>query len=367
LPVRANHAWVFAALVLAGCGSSGDWTTATSAPDPVGSSPPAASSTPVSSASPVVPTPTRTPRTPDPSVPASSADQPPFPIVLLHGMAGFGQLNGPVPITYFNGVVAYLASIGETDVFVTVAAPYDTSEVRAAQIAPQIEAILAQTGKSKVNLVGHSQGGMDARILASPNGLAMGDHIASVTTIATPHGGTPVADLVVAAAKGTSDAAFDAVTTAFLGLLQATVYDVQTTPALLAQMQEMSTGYMTSTFNLKYIDDPQVPYSSYAGRTNLESGAADCADAVYADDSTSLDSAQAILLPTAQYVQGVTDVTNDGLVPAASARWGTFLQCIPADHMNQVGWFESGTDPLSGYNHLTFFQNVVARIRAAGF
>jgi triacylglycerol esterase/lipase EstA (alpha/beta hydrolase family) len=28
--------------------------------------------------------------------------------------------------------------------------------------------------------------------------------------------------------------------------------------------------------------------------------------------------------------------TNDGLVPVASTRWGTFLGCIPADHLDEI-------------------------------
>src|SRR5688500_1034793 len=51
----------------------------------------------------------------------------PYPVVLLHGMSGFGTLEvGPVAITYFNGVVEDLTKSGES-VFVTLAPPYDTS------------------------------------------------------------------------------------------------------------------------------------------------------------------------------------------------------------------------------------------------
>src|SRR5579883_1313367 len=53
---------------------------------------------------------------------------PPYPIVLMHGMGGFDKLTGPVPLAYFNDVIADLAASGETDVYVTVAPPYDTSE-----------------------------------------------------------------------------------------------------------------------------------------------------------------------------------------------------------------------------------------------
>ncbi|HEX8795524.1 MAG TPA: alpha/beta fold hydrolase [Polyangiaceae bacterium] len=293
---------------------------------------------------------------------------PPYPIVLMHGMGGFDKLTGPVPLTYFNDVIADLAASGETDVYVTVAPPYDTSEDRAQAVLPQIQQILDDTGKDKVNLVGHSQGGMDARLVASPAGLAFGRRIASVTTVATPHQGSLVADAVLGTLQGVDPSAIDQVTTAALSLLEKTAYDVQNDPQLRAQLTELSHQYMTTVFNPKYVDDPDVAYSSYGGRTNLETGQTDCASAVYADDPSRVDVAQPEVQPLAQFLQGTTDVTNDGLVTVESARWGTFLQCVPADHLKEVGQIaQNGADPTSGFDHLAFFRQLVARIRAAGY
>lgn len=303
-----------------------------------------------------------------PSDPGDRAGGAPYPIVLMHGMAGFDQLQGPVGLAYFNGVIDDLAAHGEHLVFVTAAPPYDTSEDRAAAVAAQLQQILVQTGKAHVNLVGHSQGGMDARVIASPNGLAMGGAVASVTTIATPHHGSRVADAALGLLQGVPPTAIDQVTTAFLQLLQKTAYDVQSDPHLRAQMTELSELYMEDTFNPHYVDDPRVAYASYGGRTNYEDGQPDCAAAFYADDPTKLDAAQAELSVTAQFLQGTTMTTNDGLVTVASSRWGTFMQCVPADHLAEVGQIaQSGPDPMSGFDHLAFFRDVVARIRSAGF
>ncbi len=293
---------------------------------------------------------------------------PPYPIVLMHGMGGFDKLTGPVPITYFNDVVADLAASGEADVYVTVAPPYDSSEDRAQAVLPQIQKILDDTGKHKVNLVGHSQGGMDARLVASPAGLAFGEHVASVTTVATPHQGSLVADAVLGTLQGVPPSVIDQVTAAALSLLEKTAYDVENDPQLRAQLTELSQQYMTTVFNPKYVDDPRVRYSSYGGRTNLETGQADCANAVYPDDPARVDVAQPEVQPLAQFLQGTTGVTNDGLVTVESARWGTFLQCVPADHLKEVGQIaQNGADPTSGFDHLEFFRQLVARIRAAGY
>ncbi len=293
---------------------------------------------------------------------------PPYPIGLMHGMGGFDKLTGPVPVTYFNDVIADLAASGETRVYVTVAPPYDTSEDRAQAIMPQIQKILDDTGADKVDLVGHSQGGMDARLVASPAGLGFGSHVASVTTVATPHQGSLVADAVLGTLQGVPPSVIDQVTTAALSLLEKTAYDVQNDPHLRAQMTELSQQYMTTVFNPKYVDDPHVAYSSYGGRTNLQTGQADCGSAVYPDDPARVDAAQPEVQLLSQFLQGTTDVTNDGLVTVDSARWGTFLQCVPADHLKEVGQIaQNGADPMSGFDHLVFFRQIVARIRAAGY
>jgi len=283
-------------------------------------------------------------------------------------MGGFNQLeNLPVTVSYFNGVQADLEAQGEKQVFVTIAPPFDTSEDRATALKPQILAILAKTGAAKVNLIAHSQGGLDARVLASPGGLGMGDVIASITTIATPHRGTPAADLALGLVSGVPDATVSLVTDAFLQLLEDGVYSAEQSPKLYAQANEMTTVYMASTFNPKYVDAPGVVYASYAGRTDLESGTGICDGGEYPNAPSSLDIPQAALGATADYIQA-DGFDNDGLVPVESAKWGTFMQCVPADHLKEVGMlFQNGADPVSGFDHLSFFRLVVARLRAEGF
>ena len=86
-----------------------------------------------------------------------------------------------------------------------------------------IDAILAASSEvnktpiTKVNLIGHSMGGLDARVLISPNtagstssadprdqifGMDYGDKIATLTTVATPHWGSPLADIALGIVPG---------------------------------------------------------------------------------------------------------------------------------------------------------------------
>lgn len=288
----------------------------------------------------------------------------PYPIVLLHGMAGFGTLEaGPVSLTYFEGVVADLAKNGES-VYVTLAPPYDTSDVRAPIIARQLDEILARTGKAKVNLVAHSQGGFDARILASPNGLGYGDRIASVTTIATPHRGSRLADVAMGGVKYMPKVVVDQVTGALLGFLQKSAYELQTDARLRAQLETVTERYVREVFNPRYVDDPRVTYTSYAGRTNLRSGKGVCDDGAFPNAPNDVDFAQTPFNVLSVFLEEGRGKVNDGLVTVESAKWGTFQQCVPADHLKEVGMIGPAA---KSFDHLAFFRDVVARIRAAGF
>lgn len=105
-----------------------------------------------------------------------------YPIVLVHGLLGFDTLIGVVE--YWWDIPAALERSGAR-VFVTETSGVNSSTARGEQLLAQVEEILAITGATKVNLIGHSQGGLDARYVAS----VRSDLVASVTTVATPHQG----------------------------------------------------------------------------------------------------------------------------------------------------------------------------------
>jgi triacylglycerol lipase len=114
-----------------------------------------------------------------------------YPIVLAHGAAGFDELFGV--FEYFYGIPGALQDKGAT-VFVTEVSQLNSTEVRGEQLLAQVETIVAITGKPKVNLIGHSHGGLDVRYVAS----VRPDLVASVTSVATPHKGADLADYLAA-------------------------------------------------------------------------------------------------------------------------------------------------------------------------
>jgi len=100
-----------------------------------------------------------------------------YPIVLCHGMAGFGALFGGA-MPYFDGIESALASDG-AQVFATHVPQFSTTEARGEALLAQVEDIIARTGAQKVNLIGHSHGGLDVRYVAA----VRPDLVASVTTV----------------------------------------------------------------------------------------------------------------------------------------------------------------------------------------
>ena len=118
------------------------------------------------------------------------------PIVLAHGFDA-----SPENRWGFYRVADALREAGN-QVHVAQVPPYAPPEVRAEHLEQDVLSALDRFGGSRVNLVAHSTGGLDARVLASPTGRGRGELIASVTTIASPHRGTRVADFALKAIDG---------------------------------------------------------------------------------------------------------------------------------------------------------------------
>jgi triacylglycerol lipase len=298
---------------------------------------------------------------PVPPPPPVAGHGAPYPIVLCHGMAGFSKLTaGPIGIAYFRGVVDELRKRGEREVYVTEVDPFASSEVRAAQLKPQIDRILAETGSAKVNIIGHSQGGLDARVLVSAAGLGYGGQVGSVTSIGTPHRGTRVADAALGLAGG---ALSSNAVSGLLAWLSRTVYDRDNDPNLRAQLATLTTQ-RASAFNVRYTDAAGVGYFSYAGRTNLRAGIGICDNGALPNEPLKLDATRPALTATAAYLEnGFPPVVNDGLVTVESAKWGTFMGCVPADHMDQMGYENLNL----AFDAPSFFADIVKRLRGAGY
>jgi len=120
-----------------------------------------------------------------------------YPVVLAHGLGGFDELFGVYE--YWFGIPGALRD-GGAKVFVTEVSQANSTAVRGEQLIDQIETIVAITGKPKVNLIGHSHGGLDVRYVAA----VRPDLVASVTSVGSPHKGAELADFLRANVQGGS-------------------------------------------------------------------------------------------------------------------------------------------------------------------
>lgn len=284
----------------------------------------------------------------------------PYPIVLVHGFAGFRDIG---PVGYYFRVADDLRSRGEV-VFESVVAPFASSAERAPMLARYLDQeVFPRTGAAKVILIAHSQGGLDARYLIST--LGYGNRVAALVTVATPHLGTRVADAIGGNVPGVADGFLNAVAS----VLGFTYNEARARADLRAALDALSERN-AEAFNRSNANDPRVTYWSYAGRTNRRAGREQCGDAVVANDPSALDNTTLALVPFAALLeQGDPALhVNDGMVEVRSARWGRFMGCVPADHFDEVGQIAHLVPNLeSGFDHLAFYRGIVRRLRAEGF
>lgn len=288
--------------------------------------------------------------------PARAADtytQTKYPIVLAHGMAGFDSLFGV--LDYFYGIESELKS-GGAKVYITHVPQFNTSEARGEALLAQVQDVLARSGAKKVNLIGHSHGGLDVRYVAA----VRPDLIASVTTVGTPHKGADLADYLRSNLKGGSFtegvlAYFANSLGTVLGLLSG---HTQPQDAIAALGALSKTG--TSQFTTKF--PAGIPTSSCG------SGAATGAQGqrYYSwsgtDPFTNLFDASDYAMKLSSFFYSES---NDGLVGRCSSHFGTVLRdnynMNHLDEVNQVlGLTAFFTDPKS------VFRSQANRLKGAG-
>ncbi len=165
-----------------------------------------------------------------------------YPIILVHGLTGTDDYFGVVP--YWYGMQQDLEQHGAT-VYVANLSGFQSDlgpNGRGEQLLAYVKRVLAITGASKVNLIGHSQGGLTARYVAT----VAPAQVASVTTSATPHRGSQFADFVLAALKldptGLSTPVFGALLNVF-GILTSSTHN--TNQDAIAALRALSTDYTT--------------------------------------------------------------------------------------------------------------------------
>lgn len=113
-----------------------------------------------------------------------------YPIILVHGIA-------VKDIRFFRafGYIDRILKIQGHHVYLSKHDAFGTMQTNGEQIKAQILKIMEDEGVDKVNIIAHSKGGLDAKYMIKE--LDMEDHVASLTTLCTPHRGSPIASNVL--------------------------------------------------------------------------------------------------------------------------------------------------------------------------
>lgn len=236
-------------------------------------------------------------------------------IVLVHGILGFREKCG---IEYFRGVAEHLTEKG-FKVSVPQLNPTQGIKFRAGQLQDQINQALAKgllDPTLKTHIIAHSMGGLDSRWMLSPaNPNRIRAAIRSLTTVSTPHRGSPVADLIDCPEKLSAFGRLP------FGLIANPLQPVLNALGIsLNGMRDLTTK-SCQDFNATCADNDAVAYFSVAG-----SGRAGFPETA------------AVFLLSHRYISALTNQPNDGMVTVQSAQWGTFDPTTwPADHAEEVG------------------------------
>jgi len=265
-----------------------------------------------------------------------------LPIVLSHGIARPDYLIDSIFRTlnlslydfsfvsdrfhYFRGIASHLKKHG-FEVYHTSVSFAAGVETRAKDLRKEILKVLEKTGSKKVHIIAHSMGGLDARWMIVHE--EMEDRIASLTTIATPHWGTSVADFALK-------------------------YGIEKVIGILGKIINFE-GIKSCTFSA---------CMEFNGYVRNHEATNDVLYQVYY--SSQVFNRTFLPFQVAWKILDEREGENDGLISVKSQRWTPMLVSdggtikvipqnpfpIPADHMDEMGWWNLNEIHKAGWWNL---------------
>jgi triacylglycerol lipase len=236
------------------------------------------------------------------------------PIVLVHGLFGFDQIKPPGfdGMAYFKDIAETLSAAGYRVAEPPQLSPAGSVASRARELKDCLMG-REDTRHGKPHLIAHSMGGLDARHMISELGMA--ERVSSLTTLGTPHEGSPIADWIMLAAQPL-DPVLDNLARLFgLG------------PDKAGGIRDL-TSAARSEYNARVPDSPMVRYYTVSGRYIPE---------------RLLGYPLGPLGLSCSLIQSQAG-DNDGLVPVESARFQsrrtlwTDLGTWEANHLRMINW-----------------------------
>lgn len=229
-----------------------------------------------------------------------------YPVLLCHGFGAVISMILPSPLHHScmllreHGVIAFAPNI----------APYVKLEVGSAAWARVIGKVLKMTGAGKINIIAHSMAGVSLRY--GIHTLGLGETVSSLTTVASPHHGTSLAEMAI----DTPKTALETFIKVSDRVGNARYPDIQSD--ILGAMHQLTRSHM-SRFNQEVTDIAGVSYYSVSAATGKNT-----------DSSIGV-----LLTPYNRYIYAREGI-NDGFVSEKSAHWGEHIGCINLSHLEQV-------------------------------
>jgi triacylglycerol lipase len=268
-----------------------------------------------------------------------------YPLILVHGA---GYRDKTLGLNYWSRIPRRLADhgvavyYGNTDGWASI-------EQNGEFLKQTILEVLEREGAEKVNIIGHSRGGLEGRYVISVLGM---DHaVASLTTISTPHRGVKAMNLALRFPRW-----FYRLVAFLTDSLFRLIGDRK--PDFLTGSRELSER-LVRDFNRRCPDRPSVYYQSYAAQMDHFFG----------------DPQYLLTWPLVHW----TDGANDGLCPVESAKWGSFRGLVRPKGffgISHAGIIDAYRIRYQGYglsNGVTcidipdFYLNIVRDLAARGF
>lgn len=259
-----------------------------------------------------------------------------YPLVLLHGI-GFRDLQY---FNYWGRIPKELARNG-AQVYYGHQEAWGTIENNAAAIKDTIEKVMKENHCDKVNIIAHSKGGLDARYLISA--LSMEDHIASLTTMSTPHRGSELLNVL----NKLPDGIYHLISS----MIDANYKKLgDNAPDCYHASKQLSPDFCRE-FNEKYSNSSKVYYQSYASYVKNAFG-----------DS---------LLSIPNLLMRIAGASkNDGLVTIESAKWGSFKKAFATTGRRGIShgdMIDLKREDYNGFDVIEAYVEIVKGLKEMGF
>lgn len=215
-------------------------------------------------------------------------------------------------------------------------------ETSAGEIAERILNIVEETGCDRVNIIAHSKGGLDCRRALNLPGIA--EHVATLTTVNTPHRGCEFADYLLTKIP---QAEQDAVAATYNAALKR-LGDPE--PDFLAAVSNLTSSFCKE-FNEKVHDVPGVLYQSIGSKLNKAAGGRFPLNFTY---------------HLAKYFDGA----NDGLVGENSFPWGSAYRMLTVNGSRGIShgdMIDLNRENIPEFDVREFYVQLVADLKQRGF